>query len=63
MREAAVDQSPADAEGTYFVKQRLVQSRIFSLQFVNFFIELGLDVSAFDLEVLEGIDASLHNLW
>lgn len=49
-------------EWTYFVKEGLVQRRVLSLQLMDFLVELCLDVSALDLQVLEGVDASLHNL-
>lgn len=48
---------------TYFVKEGLVEGCILSLQFMYFFVELGLDVSTFDLQVLEGVNTSLYNLW
>lgn len=48
---------------SHLVEERLIQSSVFSLQFMHFFVELCFDVSAFDLEVLKGINASLHHLW
>lgn len=48
---------------TYFVEQGLVEGCVLSLQFMNFLVELGLDVGAFDLQVLEGVHTSLHDLW
>lgn len=49
--------------GSHLVEERLIQSGVFSLQFVDFFVELCFDVGAFDLEVLKSINASLHHLW
>lgn len=50
-------------EMTYFVEEGLVEGCVLSLQFMNFLIELRLDVGAFDLQVLQGVYASLDNLW
>lgn len=47
---------------SHLVEERLIQSCVFSLQFVHFFVELCFDVGAFDLEVLKGVNASLHHL-
>lgn len=48
---------------SHLVEERLIQSSVFPLQLVHFFVELCFDVSAFDLEVLKGINTSLHHLW
>lgn len=48
---------------TYFVKKGLVEGCILSLQFMDLFVELCLNVSAFDLQVLQGVHTSLDNLW
>lgn len=45
----------------YFVTEGLVERCILSLQLMNFFVELGLNVGGLDLKVLQGVDASLHN--
>lgn len=50
-------------EMTYFVEEGLVEGCVLSLQFMNFLVELGLNVGAFDLQVLEGVYTSLYNLW
>lgn len=47
---------------TYFVKEGLVERCVLSLQLMDFLVELCLDVGALDLQVLQGVDASLHNL-
>lgn len=48
---------------TYFVEEGLVEGCVLSLQFMDFLVELGLNVGAFDLQVLEGVHASLYDLW
>lgn len=48
---------------TYFVKEGLVEGCILSLQLMDLFVELGFNVGTFDLQVLEGVHTSLHNLW
>lgn len=48
---------------TYFIEEGLVEGCILSFQFMYFFVELCLNVGTFDLQVLQGINASLYNLW
>lgn len=59
--------SPRTEEKTkikpYLVKKGLVEGSILSLQFMDLFIKFGLDVCTFNLQVLEGVDASFYNLW
>lgn len=62
MRRSGWGRVGSGRTGSYFVKERLVEGGVLPLQFVDFFVELGFDLGTFDLQVLQGVNASLDNL-
>lgn len=60
LARAGLDVLARPTGSAHLVKQGLVQRRVLPLQVVDLLVELGFYVSTLHLELLQGIDSSLH---